>query len=64
MSAFIIAPSAPLEVLGNFVFKGGIKATSLSFNGNGSLHYDESGDITTLKGVSYQIRNVTQFYRQ
>jgi hypothetical protein len=64
MSAFIIAPYSAVEVLGSFVFKGGIKATALTFNGNGSLHYDESGDITTLKGVSYQIRNVTQFYRQ
>jgi hypothetical protein len=63
MSAFIVAPSAPIEVLGNFVFKGGIKATSLSFTGNGSLHYDESGDITTLTGISYEIRNLTQFYR-
>jgi hypothetical protein len=64
MSTFIIAPSAAIEVLGNFVFRGGIKATALTFNGNGSLHYDESGDITTLKGISYQFRNVTQFYRQ
>ncbi len=64
MNAFIVAPSAPIDVLGNFVFRGGIKATALTFTGNGSLHYDESGDITTLKGVSYQIRNVTQFYRE
>lgn len=64
MSTFIIAPLAPVEVLGNFVFRGGIKATALTLTGNGSIHYDESGDITTLKGVSYQIRNVTQFYRE
>ncbi len=30
MSAFVIAPSAAIEVLGNFVFKGGIKATSVT----------------------------------
>ncbi len=64
MSTFLIAPLAPVEVLGNFVFRGGIKATALTLTGNGSIHYDESGDITTLKGISYQIRNVTQFYRQ
>jgi hypothetical protein len=63
MSSFIVAPYAPITVGGNFTFSGGIKATSLVFNGSGSLHYDESGDITTLKDVTYTLRNTTQRYR-
>jgi len=64
MHTFVIAPYAAIQVQGNFTFRGGIKATSLTFTGNGSVHYDESGDITTLKGMNYQIRNLNQVYRQ
>jgi hypothetical protein len=63
MSSFITAPAAAVSVQGNFTFSGGIKATALTFTGNGALHFDESGDITTLKGMSYQVRNITQMYR-
>jgi hypothetical protein len=64
MHTFVIAPYAAIQVQGNFTFRGGIKATALTFTGNGSVHYDESGDITTLKGMNYQIRNLNQVYRQ
>jgi hypothetical protein len=63
MSSFIVAPYAPISVQGNFTFSGGIRATSLTFTGNGAIHYDESGDITTLKDVTYSLRNTTQRYR-
>jgi hypothetical protein len=63
MSSFIAAPLASVDVQGNFTFNGGIKAKSLSFNGSGAIHFDESGDITTLKGMSYQVKNITQLYR-
>lgn len=63
MSSFIVAPYAPVAVQGNFTFNGGIKATSLTFTGSGSIHFDESGDITTLKDVTYTLRNTTQRYR-
>jgi hypothetical protein len=63
MNSFVVAPYAPITISGNFTFSGGIKATSLVGSGSGSLHYDESGDITTLKDVSYTLRSVTQHYR-
>jgi len=63
MNAFLVAPYAPVNVQGNFDFAGGIKALELTFTGNGSLHYDESGDITTLQDISYKLRNVSQYYR-
>jgi hypothetical protein len=63
MNSFIVAPYAPITISGNFTFSGGIKATSLRGSGSGTLHYDESGDITTLKDVSYSLRSVTQHYR-
>lgn len=63
MNAFIVAPYAGINVQGNFTYSGGIKATNLTFTGNGALHYDESGDITTLQDVTYKIRNETQRYR-
>lgn len=63
MSSFIAAPLASVDVQGNFTFNGGIKAKTLSFTGSGAIHFDESGDITTLKGMSYQVRNITQLYR-
>lgn len=63
MHSFIVAPYAAVDVQGNFTFSGGIKATRLTFTGSGALHYDESGDITTLKDVTYALRSVTQRYR-
>lgn len=63
MSSFIVAPYAAVSVQGNFTFNGGIKATGLTFTGSGSVHFDESGDITTLKDVTYTLRNTTQRYR-
>lgn len=63
MHSFIVAPYAAVNVQGNFTFAGGIKATRLTFTGSGTLHYDESGDITTLKDVTYALRSVTQRYR-
>jgi hypothetical protein len=63
MSAFLIAPYAGVNVQGTFDYSGGIKAKSLSCTGSGLLHYDESGDITTLSDVSYKLRNVNERYR-
>ena len=63
MNAFIVAPSAGISVQGNFIFQGGIKATNLTFTGNGALRYDESGDITTLQDATFKVRNETQRYR-
>lgn len=58
MSAFIVAPYAPVTVSGSFIYSGGIKAKSLSVTGSGKLRYDESGDITTLSDVTFKYRNV------
>lgn len=63
MSAFVIAPYAPVTVTGSFDFKGGIKATALTMTGSGDVHFDESGDITTISDTSYQLRQVEQRYR-
>ena len=63
MNAFIVAPYTGVTVQGNFTFQGGIKATSLTATGSGVLRYDESGDITTISDVTYQVKNVEQNYR-
>ncbi|NMC63203.1 MAG: hypothetical protein GYA55_08535 [SAR324 cluster bacterium] len=63
LSLFIVAPYADVTVSGNSGYYGGIKAKSLSFTGNGSIHYDESGDITTLSDVQYKVRDVVGRYR-
>ncbi len=63
MSAFLVAPYATVNVQGNFTYNGGIKALSLSATGSGDLHYDESGDITTISDVSYKLKDMQQRYR-
>lgn len=63
MRAFLVSPYAAVSVQGNFDYYGGIKATSLTFTGNGDIHYDESGDITTLGDTQYSLRNIIQRYR-
>lgn len=60
---FLVAPYAGVSVQGNHTYSGGIKALNLTFTGAGSVHYDESGDITTLKDVSYRLKGMTQRYR-
>lgn len=63
MSAFLIAPYANVTVQGTFDYSGGIKALSLTSTGSGLLHYDESGDITTLSDVTFRVKNVHERYR-
>lgn len=63
MNAFIVAPYAPVTVSGNFTYQGGIKATSLYATGSGALHYDESGDITTISDMTYRIKSLQQYIR-
>lgn len=63
MAAFMVAPNAGVSVQGSFEYYGGIKATSLDFTGSGDIHYDESGDITTLSNLQYSLRNLVEKYR-
>lgn len=63
MNAFVVAPYAPVTVSGNFTFQGGIKATSLALTGSGAIHYDESGDITTISDVMYRVKNFEEYFR-
>lgn len=62
MSAFMIAPYANVTVQGSFVYNGGIKALGLTMTGSGQVHYDESGDITTLSDVTFTMRNEVAKY--
>jgi len=63
MNAFLIAPYAAVTVSGNFTYSGGIKATSLTMTGSGDVHYDESGDITTISDTTYRLTNMEERYR-
>ena len=63
MHAFLIAPYAAVNVQGNFTYSGGIKALSLYSTGSGELHYDESGDITTISDTSYRLKQMEEAYR-
>lgn len=63
MNAFLIAPYAVVNVQGNFTYSGGIKAKELYSTGSGDLHYDESGDITTISDTSYRLKQVKEVYR-
>lgn len=63
MSSFLVAPYANVNVQGNFIYKGGIKALGLSMTGSAEVHYDESGDIATISDTTYKIRNLEQGYR-
>jgi hypothetical protein len=61
--AFIVSPNAGVTVSGNFDYHGGIRAANLTLTGNGDIHYDESGDVTTLGDSQYSLRNIIQKYR-
>jgi hypothetical protein len=63
MRSFLVAPYAAVDVQGSFEYYGGIKATALTFTGSGDIHYDESGNITTLSDVQYRLRNMENHYR-
>lgn len=63
ISGFLIAPYAKVTLSGSFDYSGGIKARDLLLTGSGELHYDESGDITTISDVSYRVLNDQQRYR-
>jgi hypothetical protein len=63
MGAFLVAPYADVSVQGTFDYYGGMLAKSLTATGTGGMHYDESGNITTLSDIQYRIRNVGQYYR-
>jgi hypothetical protein len=59
----MVRRNAGITVSGNFQFFGGIRAANLTISGNGDLHYDESGDVTTLGDSQYSLRNIIQKYR-
>lgn len=63
MNASVVAPYADVTISGNFTFQGGIIAKSLTFTGNGSIHYDESLGGTALQGLTYRMRDQIQYYR-
>lgn len=63
MHSFLDAPYAAVNIQGNFTYKGGIKAKSLTATGSGALHYDESGDVTTISDMSYQLKTLHERYR-
>lgn len=63
MSMFLEAPNAYVTVSGNGTYSGGIKAKGLYLHGNASVHFDESGDITTVSDVSFKLRDVVARYR-
>lgn len=62
MNAFLIAPYANVTIQGNFVYQGGIKALGVTLTGSGKLHYDESGDITTISDITFKTRNIMEVY--
>lgn len=63
LSMFLEAPNATVTVSGSGGYFGGLKSKALYFTGSSSLHYDESGDVTTLADVSYKLRDVVARYR-
>jgi len=62
INASVVSPYAGVTVSGNHTFSGGILATSLTFTGSGSLHYDESLGGQTLTGMTYRLRDKIQYY--
>lgn len=63
IKGFIVAPYAGVTISGNFDYQGGVKATSLTMTGSGAIHYDESGDVTTISDTSYEVRQVEEHYK-
>lgn len=61
---FLDAPLAPIVIRGNTSIFGGIKAKSLTAEGNGELHYDESNRGGSLPSdMQFTLKSVGQHYR-
>ncbi|MCB0359875.1 MAG: hypothetical protein KDD44_09570 [Bdellovibrionales bacterium] len=64
MSALIIAPSAKVEVQGNFEYYGGILAKQLYVSGNAQLYYDEAlGLSSAVTDLNFTLRKASVRYR-
>ncbi|MCI5066017.1 hypothetical protein MRY87_09860 [bacterium] len=63
--AFIVAPNADVELLGNGDYYGGLKAKTFYVNGNGSFNYDETGGAgnPAVSDMNYTLKKASQRYR-
>jgi hypothetical protein len=63
-NAFIVAPSAQVEVNGNFIFYGSIKATALDIRGAARPYADEAAVSTpVLSDARFSLKKASQRYR-
>jgi len=64
MRAAITAPTATVNVLGNFTFYGSIRANQLHYNGNAVMGFDEAlGSAPIISDLRFSLFKASQRYR-